>query len=96
MDTNHNPQEKELTRLEKVEYQLKVMNTELSRISAALVGDSYTVGGGVINRLQKMETDLKEIGDEVAILKDNMKFIKWLGALLATSILGGSIWIFKK
>ena len=96
MDTNNNPQEKELTRLEKVEYQLKVMNTELSRISAALVGDSYTGGVGVIHKLHKMETDLKEIGDEVAILKDNMKFIKWLGALLATSILGGSIWIFKK
>ena len=62
-------------RLDRMEHHLKLMkesvertNTEIHKISSALVGNEYTGGIGLVHKMDKLQKDISNTKDDIDIL----------------------------
>ena len=90
-------------RLDRMEHHLKLMkesvdrtNTEIHKISSALVGNEYTGGVGIVHQMKITRDDLQKTKDDVDILKENMSLVKWFGSALGGLVVAMIIYILQK
>ena len=81
-------------RLDRMEHHLKLMkesvertNTEIHKISSALVGNEYTGGIGLVHKMDKLQKDISNTKDDIDILKEN--------DFKALNVKCGFIWLNK-
>jgi hypothetical protein len=90
-------------RLDRIEHHLKLMkvsvegtNTEINKISSALVGNEYTGGVGIVHQMKIIKDDVQKNKDDVDILKENMALVKWFGSIIGGLVVAMIIYILQK
>ena len=90
-------------RLDRMEHHLKLMkesvertNTEIHKISSALVGNEYTGGIGLVHKMDKLQKDISNNKDDIDILKENMSLVKWFGSAIGGLLVAMIIYILQK
>lgn len=90
-------------RLDRMEHNLKLMkesvertNSEIHKISSALVGNEYTSGIGLVHKMDNLQKDISNTKDDIDILKENMSLIKWFGSAIGGLVVAMIIYILQK
>ena len=71
-------------------------NSEIYKISSALVGNEYTSGIGLVHKMDKLQKDISNNKDDIDILKENMSLIKWFGSAIGGLVVAMIIYILQK
>lgn len=71
-------------------------DSEIHKISSALVGNEYTGGIGLVHKMDKLQKDIDMNKDDIDILKENMSLVKWFGSAIGGLVVAMIIYILQK
>ena len=69
-------------RLDNHSEETKMILKELHEIKTALMGDTITNNGGLVQRVISLEKDKQELSDKLLGLEKDMNKIKWIGMVI--------------
>lgn len=84
-------------RLDNHSEETKMILKELHEIKTALMGDTITNNGGLVQRVISLERDKQLINDKLVAVEKDMNKIKWIGMVVVAipTILQSLDYVFK-
>jgi len=78
-----------------VKVSLEAISEDSKKMSIALIGNEFTAGEGLVHRMKRIDDCNEKNKDDIALLKDNMNLVKWIGSAIGGLILAIVLYVLQ-